>query len=157
MVTHFCPIWTQKYIGVVILFNDLSILEGFSLLQQTIHHGKWGIQVLLIQSGDYVHHRKRVVQRFCQHMCEKIDCVGQDMRIFTDKDHPVFQHDESKQIEKRFKRKHAQDRIDPLPDEESPSLLVVGQQGNLGLVQQPQFVLFVKRQFFILEILEAII
>jgi hypothetical protein len=83
-------------------------------------------------------------------VAEQVDGVGEDVRVLADEDHPVFQHDQREQIQEVIEIEHAQNRIDPFSGEVHLGIVPVGEQGDLLLVDEAQFVLLVEADLLVL-------
>ena len=81
------------------------------------------MKVILIHSRDDADNGKRIVKRFEENVSEKIDGVGQDVRILTDEDYFVLKHNECQQFQEGIKGEHADNGEDPLFSKESIGLL----------------------------------
>lgn len=90
-------------------------------------------------------------------MSEEIDGVSQNMRVLTDEDHPILQQNQREQVNERFEGEHAENGEDPLPNKKCLSLIPVGIQSDLLLINQFVFVLLIEIEFFVLQFSKTVI
>ena len=83
-------VWTQEHIGIFVIIHNPTIFDILPLPQHPIDNRKGCTQEIFLRyDGDNL---KSINKRFNKNISEQKDGVGENMRIITDKDNPIFKH-----------------------------------------------------------------
>lgn len=144
----------KEDVGHIEIVQKVALFYSFPFLENPINNGHWCRKKLFVlMSGNNADNWKRILKRPSQHAREKMNGMGKNIRVVTNKHHLIFKHQQRPYIYKIFESEHAEHWENPFANEISFTIIPTRHKCQFLLINQSQLVFFIESNFLCLQVL----